>query len=75
MGDPREVFKSDKPYKVVCEIYYNLGQHGASGLEATPLYVCDGDACEFCSEECYLTQDREHAKRFDLFEEVIRRGN
>lgn len=57
-----------KPYKIKSEIVF-LPNRNSTGIDMKIFYECDGLACKACNDEnCYLTSDIEHAKRFDFLD-------
>lgn len=63
------------PFRIVCEMIIGPDESGdRTKIDAKILYVCDRKKCETCHEECHLTHDIHHAKRFEFGEEVVLHG-
>ena len=54
-------------YYIKAEIHYVKGKDGQ--IEEKTLYVCDRHACAECNNpNCYLTSNKEFARRYAPFE-------
>ena len=54
--------------KIKAEICFMSNSKGTA-VDIEIFFECDRNACEVCNnEECHLTRDISHAKRFDLCE-------